>query len=177
MMLSERHSIRWRNFELPYPGGPQIEKLAQKGNPLRHPFKGGQVKGNLCNLSFSGLKTAVLYTLYGQNGAKKTPLNINEEERADIAASFQYTACFYLVEKILFAAQQMGARSIILGGGVSQNKYLRQFLESRVPLPVFWPPAGLSLDNGAMIAGLGLHRFLRDGPDSMNLEALTRIQL
>lgn len=164
-------------LELPYPGGPQIEKLAAKGNPLRYPFKGGHVKENPLNLSFSGLKTAVLYAVRGQNASKHSPSIIQEEDKADIAASFQQAACSYLAEKILFAVQQEAVKSLILGGGVTQNKTLRQCVEKKVTCPVFWPPPGLSLDNAAMIAGLGLHTFLQKGANKMDHEALTRIKL
>lgn len=164
-------------LDLPYPGGPEVERLAQKGDPLRYPFKGGHVKTNPLNLSFSGLKTAVLYAIRGQNGSKEAPTIIQEEDKADIAASFQYAVCSYLAEKILFAVQQSHYRSLILGGGVTQNRYLRQFLEKKIPCPLFWPPPGLSLDNAAMIAGLGYHIFLQNGPHQMDHEAQTRIKI
>jgi N6-L-threonylcarbamoyladenine synthase len=160
---------------LPYPGGPHIEKLAEKGDPCRHHFKGGHMKGRPFDFSFSGLKTAVLYLVKGQNADKASPLLIQEEEKADIAASFQHTAFSNLVEKIRLAAKHYQCRSIILGGGVSQNRYLRALLEKGADLPLFWPPPGLSLDNAAMIAGLGYHTFRLKGSDFMDLEALTRI--
>ena len=164
-----------RLLGLPYPGGPQIEKLAEKGNSQRFHFKCGQLKGRPLDFSFSGLKTAVLYLVKGQNASKKSPLTIHEEEKADIAASFQHSAFSNLVEKILLGAKHYQCRSIILGGGVSQNAYLRSLLEKEAHCPVLWPPKGLSLDNAAMIAGLGFHTFLEKGGDSMHLEALTRI--
>jgi N6-L-threonylcarbamoyladenine synthase len=165
-------------LELPYPGGPPIERLARRGDPLRYPFKGGKIKeGNPFDLSFSGLKTAVLYAVRGQNGTKHSPSIIGEEEKAHIAASFQHAACFYLAEKIAFAAQEYRSQSIILGGGVSQNRYLRQLIEKEVKAPLFWPPKDLCLDNAAMIAGLGYHTFRNKGSAAMDLEALTRIKL
>ncbi|MFC2049228.1 tRNA (adenosine(37)-N6)-threonylcarbamoyltransferase complex transferase subunit TsaD [Chlamydiota bacterium] len=165
-----------RLLELPYPGGPQIEKLARQGNPHRYPFKGGRMKNNPFDFSFSGLKTAVFYQVKGQNASKNAPLLITEEEKADVAASFQHGAFSYLVEKITLAAQQRGSRSILIGGGVSQNQYLRALLETHAPCPLFWPPPGLILDNAAMIAGLGLHTYQRQGRDSLQLEAITRTE-
>lgn len=162
-------------LQLPYPGGPQIEKLAHHGNPHRYPFKGGRTRNNPFDFSFSGLKTAVFYQVKGQNASKTSPLLINEEEKADTAASFQHGAFSYLVEKTLLAAQERQCRSILVGGGVSQNRYLRTMLESQAPCPVFWPPSGLSLDNAAMIAGLGLHTYQQFGSDTLQLEAMTRI--
>ena len=162
-------------LSLPYPGGPQIEKLAEKGDVHRYPFKGGQIKGRPFDFSFSGLKTAVLYLMKGQNASKYSTLLIKEEDKADIAASFQHTIFSSLIEKILLAAKHHQCRSILLGGGVSQNRYLRALLDIKAVCPVFWPPSGLSLDNAAMIAGLGFHTFLQKGTDSMELDALTRI--
>jgi N6-L-threonylcarbamoyladenine synthase len=162
-------------LQLPYPGGPQIEKLAQNGDPHRYRFKGGEIKGRPFDFSFSGIKTAILYLVKGQNAAKESPLLIQEDEKADIAASFQQSVFLNLVEKILLAAKQNQCSSIIVGGGVSQNRYLQMLLEQRVDCPLFWPAKGLCLDNGAMIAGLGFHTFLQKGGSCMDLEALTRI--
>jgi len=162
-------------LHLPYPGGPQIEKLAQQGDPHSYRFKCGQVKGRPFDLSYSGLKTAVLYTVKGQNASKEAPFLIHDHQKADIAAAFQYAAFSTLVEKIQLAAKHYRCHSIILGGGVSQNRYLRTLLEKTSDVPVFWPPSGLSLDNAAMIAGLGFHTFLQKGADTLDLEPLTRI--
>lgn len=160
---------------LPYPGGPEIEKLSRGANPLTYRFKSGQIKGRPFDFSFSGLKTAVLYAAKGQNGTSKTPLTIGEEQIKNLAASFQHCALTSIVEKSIAAAQLHRCRSIIIGGGVSQNRYLRILFESASPLPLYWPAPGLSLDNGAMIAALGYHTFRRKGPSDMNLEPLTRI--
>jgi N6-L-threonylcarbamoyladenine synthase len=165
-----------RLLQLPYPGGPQIEKLALQGDKERYPFKGGRTT-NPFDFSFSGLKTAVFYQVKGQNATKEAPLIITEAEKADIAASFQETAFSYLVEKTSFAAQQRQSRSILVGGGVSQNQYLRALLAAKAPCPLFWPPPGLSLDNAAMIAGLGWRTYQRCGGDTLELEPLTRIPL
>jgi N6-L-threonylcarbamoyladenine synthase len=162
---------------LPYPGGPHVERLARQGDPQKYPFKKGQIKEKPFDFSFSGLKTAVLYTLKGQNATKETPCMISEEEKAHIAASFQHVAFSSLAEKIFLAAEKYSCNSIVLGGGVSQNGYLRQLLQKQSPYPVFWPQPDLCLDNAAMIAGLGYHTFLRKGGDTMELEAQTRIPL
>ena len=99
----------------------------------------------------------------GQNATKNSPLLISNEEKKDVAASFQQAAFTDLVDKIGRAADTYGCKSLLVGGGVSQNRYLRALLEERASLPVFWPPQGLSLDNGAMIAGLGYHIFQQQG--------------
>lgn len=141
----------------PYPGGPHIETLAQRGDPDRYPFKGGQVKGRPLDFSFSGLKTNVLYTVKG-GGDRSAPLVISEEDKKDIAASFQKAALKDVVKKALKGAQSFDCQAIYCGGGVTQSTYLRSLFKE-APYPVFYPPRGLCADNGAMIAGLGYHLY------------------
>lgn len=160
---------------LSYPGGPAIEALALEGDPSRYTFKPGRVKENRWNFSFSGLKTNVLYTVKGQNQDKKAASIVAEAEKPHIAAAFQETALNDIVNKALLAAETFECKAIYLGGGVSNNGRLRQ-LFTRSHVPVFWPAKGLSLDNGAMIAGLGYHVFKRQGHgDALDLEPMTRI--
>lgn len=164
---------------LPYPGGPAIEALAKLGDPSRYPFKAGKVKGRPWDFSFSGLKTNVLYSVKGPNSDKGMPLLISDEEKPHIAASFQEAALGDIVGKTVKASREFPCRALFLGGGVSNNKRLRQiFDEKNLDIPVIWPPSGLSLDNGAMIAGLGYHVFRRNGKgDPLDLEPMTRIPL
>ncbi len=164
-----------RLLELPYPGGPQIEQLAKQGDPNRYPFKVGRIKGRPFDFSFSGLKTAVLYTVKGQNRDKNSPLMISEQDKCDVAASFQQAAFASLTEKILLASQKYQPHAIVLGGGVSNNQTLRAHLKQQTNCPLFWPANGLSLDNGAMIAGLGYHLFRAKGADTLDINAVTRI--
>lgn len=161
---------------LPYPGGPQIEKLAEHGDPHKYPFKGGRIKNNPLGFSFSGLKTAVLYTLKGQNNNLRSSIP-SYQEKCDIAASFQSAVFEDLIKKTLLAAEQYGLSEVVFGGGVTNNRYLRSLFAKMAPsLKLHWPTFELSLDNAAMIAGLGYHRYLRKGSgDSLELEALTRI--
>lgn len=163
---------------LPYPGGPQIERLAQKGDPYRYPFKAGQVKGKPFDFSFSGLKTAVLYTLRGQSFQESPLKALTEKDQCDIAASFQRAALEDVVKKTLKAAEHFNIKTIILGGGVTNNQSLRQFFsrDCQSEHHLIWPSFGLSLDNAAMIAGLGYFRYQIQGKgDPMDLEPLTRI--
>jgi N6-L-threonylcarbamoyladenine synthase len=150
---------------LPYPGGPQIEALAEKGNPLRYPLKAGTIKGRPFDFSFSGLKTGVLYAY------KET------SDKSDLAASFQHTAFNDILKKTLAAAENFPCNAFIFGGGVTNNKALRKlFAEKASSYRQLWPVLGLSLDNAAMIAGLGYHKYLQKGEgDSLALEALTSI--
>ena len=159
-------------LSLPYPGGPALETLALQGNPTRFPFRPGQVKGHPWDFSFSGLKTSVLYAVKGARASKHAPLLISEEEKADVAASFQETALSDVVHKALQAAEAFDCRALFCGGGVCQNKRLKAlFAENNGRnLPIFFPPPGLVTDNGAMIAGLGYHLFCTRGGDALDAE-------
>ncbi len=163
---------------LPYPGGPEIEKLAHLGDPRRYPFKAGVVKGKPWNFSFSGLKTNVLYTVKGQDCDKKAPNRITDQDKPHIAASFQEAALKDIATKALDAAVEFDCKMIFLGGGVTHNQRLRELFHSS-KIPIHWPLPGLSLDNAAMIAGLGYHHFLQKNcrGDSLDLEPLPRIPL
>lgn len=163
-------------LELPYPGGPHIEELAKSGNPYRFPFRAGRIKERPYDFSFSGLKTAVLYALRGQNAHVPTPPVFTEHDKADLAASFQHAAFDDVIEKTVRAAREHGCSTVLFGGGVTNSKTLRAQFAVRAPdLQLLWPTVGLSLDNAAMIAGLGYHRMKIDGPSTMDLEPATRI--
>ncbi|MES2121926.1 MAG: tRNA (adenosine(37)-N6)-threonylcarbamoyltransferase complex transferase subunit TsaD [Chlamydiota bacterium] len=164
---------------LPYPGGPVIEALAKRGDPKKFPFRPGKIKGHPQDFSFSGLKTNVLYTLKGPNASKDAPLIISEEDKAHIAAAFQETALTDVVDKAIAASIQNGCAAIYCGGGVSNNMRLRElFVEKGCPVPVFYPAPRLSLDNAAMIAGLGYQMYIRRGTgDPLSLDPMIRIPL
>jgi len=166
-----------RQLGLNYPGGPKIEALAKDGDPKRFGFKAGKSKEHPLNFSFSGLKTAVLYTLQGQNKLSTMPLPLTKQNMCDIAASFQHAAFTDVVEKVMSAAEQYHCKTLVFGGGVTNNLELRRMIQEKAPqLRILWPSLGLSLDNAAMIAGLGYHNFIRKGKgDPLNLEAATRI--
>jgi len=166
-----------KQLGLHYPGGPQIEALAHKGDKHRFPFKPGKVKEKPFHFSFSGLKTAVLYTINGQNSQMVEPLPLTEQNMQDISASFQHAALTDVVDKVIVAAKKYHCKTLVFGGGVTNNQELRKLVAEKAPsLQALWPPFGLSLDNAAMIAGLGYHCFLKKGcGDSLELNALTRI--
>lgn len=154
---------------LPYPAGPDLELLAKKGDPSRYTFKAGRVKKNPWNFSFSGLKTNVLYTIKGQDGTRSSPSICPADEAPHIAAAFQEAALGVIAEKTILAAQTFGCKAIYFGGGVSNNQRLRDLLIHQQP--VFFPPPRLTGDNGAMIAGLGTHLFLKTKrSDPLDLE-------
>lgn len=138
-----------RLLGLPYPGGPNLEKLAVSGNPSA--FLLPEAKVNPYDFSFSGLKTAVLRL------TQKLPENYN---RADLAASFQENVTNTLVKKILNAAKEKNAQKIVIAGGVSANKTLRKKMLKKSNIPVHMPELKYCTDNAAMIASAGY--FLKD---------------
>ena len=164
-------------LNLPYPGGPHVETLALSGNPDRFLLKSGKVKKNPLDFSFSGLKTSVLYALKGQNG--KDCKNFSNQDKADLAASFQKTAFQDLIDKAKLAFQIFPYQSIFLGGGVCNNLTLRKFFTNAFPnTPLYFPSFEMTLDNAAMIAGLGAQKFLRSSTQKfLQLEPLTRIPI
>lgn len=160
---------------LGYPGGPQVEQLAKEGSSSRFHLSPGRVKGSPLAFSFSGLKTAVLYAAREASSSEEPSLS--DQDRADLAAAFQEVALADIVRKTMLACQQVGARSLILGGGVTANQALRALLlEAAGDLPVFWPGPGLSTDNAAMIAGLGYHLYQKQQRSSpFDLEAFPQM--
>ena len=160
---------------LPYPGGPVIESLAKKGDPHTFPLKPGKVKTHPLHFSFSGLKTAVLYALKGQNA--ESAIVLTEKIKCDMAASFQRAAFQDILEKTKAAAKSKNLTRILFGGGVTNSLTLRKlFAEEAAEFDQFFPTQDLSLDNAAMIAGLGYHTYQRKGSgDSLDLDPLTRI--
>ena len=144
-----------RLLELPYPGGPSIQKSAMEGNPRAFNFPKARLS-EPWNFSFSGLKTAVLRTVEEFKSAKK-PL-----PTADIAASFQAAVVGALYEKTIAAAREFGVREIIVAGGVSANKALREAFRSQTDYRVHIPHISLCTDNAAMIAGAGYRHFIAD---------------
>ncbi len=144
---------------LPYPGGPEIEKAAREGNPEAFAFPRSMLADPHLDFSFSGLKTAVLYTLQRLPGKVPVP---------DIAASFQQTVIDILVGKTMRAARQSGHRVIGISGGVSLNLPLRLAFEragEKHGYEIVTAPPRFCADNAAMIAFAALLRHL-DGRSS-----------
>ncbi len=147
-----------RILGLPYPGGPQIEKLATTGNPLAFAFPVARLKGAPFDFSFSGLKTAVLYQarkLLGNEPASSNEPARLQQIKADIAASFQHALIAAILETTARAHEQFPAAAVALAGGVACNKTLRQALlnlGTTRGFQVFYPPPIYCTDNAAMIA-------------------------
>jgi len=136
---------------LGYPGGPEIEKMAQHGDPKKFQFPQPMLYSDDYDFSFSGLKTSVLYTVQDLE-------KITEVIQADICASFQHAATEVLVKKISKALTDTGREGIVLAGGVAANKLLREkisTLQESFNINVLYPPIAHCTDNAAMIAYLG----------------------
>ena len=138
-------------LDLPYPGGPHIEKLALNGNPHAYDFPRPMMHSDNLDLSFSGLKTSVLYTV-------RDIENMTDEIKADMAASFQQAVIDVLTRKIKKAVEVSGRSDVIIAGGVAANKALRSAikdLENLLGIRVFYPSLKYCGDNAAMIAFVG----------------------
>jgi len=141
-----------RLLELGYPGGPRISKLAADGDAAAYALPRPMAKADNFDFSYSGLKTAVLYLIRDLGGV------LSERQKADIAASFQEAAVDVLIGKTRRAAQEHPVRSLLLSGGVSANRLLRERLTalgSKLQLPVYVPDLAYTGDNAAMIAVAG----------------------
>jgi N6-L-threonylcarbamoyladenine synthase len=154
-----------RLLDLGYPGGPEIERVAEKGDPSAFELPRAWLK-NSYNFSFSGLKTAVLYLVRGYGadpgpGARRASAN-GGLPVTDVAASFQAAVVDVLVEKTRAAAQEFDVRQVLLAGGVASNRVLRQQMKDRIGVPVLCPSAELCTDNAACVAAVGWFR-LQDG--------------
>jgi N6-L-threonylcarbamoyladenine synthase len=162
---------------LGYPGGPVLDKLAEKGDPRAVQFPRTLLGRDSLDFSFSGLKTAVLYHVRGVPGRGESvksggPAVLGEQQVANIAASFQAACVDVIVKKLGRAIEQTGAKSVIVGGGVSANRGLREAL-TRLPVPAFVPPMKYCTDNAAMSAGLA-HVYFNEGRfNALDLDAVT----
>jgi len=139
---------------LGFPGGPALEREASIGNPTAYNFPRSFLHDDRIEFSFSGLKTAVLYTIHGK-GVSKGPTPQPGPLRSDVAASFQQAVIDVLVAKSHLAIRQTGLRRLAVGGGVTANKKLRSALEemtTRYGIELFIPPMNLCTDNAAMAA-------------------------
>jgi N6-L-threonylcarbamoyladenine synthase len=154
-----------RLLNLPYPGGPSIQKAASEGDKQSFAFPRARLDGTW-NFSFSGLKTAVLRLV------RKFEENNEQVPVADIAASFQEAVVDALISKTMKAAREYKAREILVAGGVSANGALREAFKAQTEFPVNIPPLSLCTDNAAMIAAAGYFRFINHHIDSLGIDVL-----
>ncbi len=154
-----------RLIGLAYPGGPSIQKASDGGEPRRFAFPRAWLEDSW-SFSFSGLKTAVLREVRRmQDQGQSLPVS-------DLAASFQAAVVDVLVGKTVRAAQKLGASEILVVGGVSANRALREAIQAQAPCPVHIPPIVLCTDNAAMIASAGYYRFISDQRDGLDMDVL-----
>jgi N6-L-threonylcarbamoyladenine synthase len=162
-----------RTLNLPYPGGPHIDKLAQEGEPTID-LPRAWLEPESFDFSFSGLKSAVINTVHN---AEQRGQVIKPE---DLAASFQASVVDVLVEKIYRAAVQYDVKQVLLAGGVAANKGLRQQLETRFngsKFDLVIPPLHLCTDNAAMIAAAGSVAYQKGTRANMALNGVPGLDL
>ena len=153
-----------RMLDLPYPGGPEISKLAEASRKDKQIVKDEKIKlprpmihSNDFDFSFSGLKTAVLYLI---RDMKK----IDDNKKKQIAREFEDASIEVLTSKTIKAMKKYSADTLIVGGGVSANMHLRRELESKIKnekFQVYFPTKELSTDNAIMIGLVGIYKFLK----------------
>jgi len=164
-------------LRLPYPGGPSIEQAAEKGNPKAIKFPRSMLGRDSLDFSFSGIKTAVLYHCRGQDMKGEDKVDkMSEQEISDIAASFQAAVIDVLVKKTKRAVEKIGAKTVLLGGGVAANTHLRtaiqQLCESYNPAKkLLVSPKQYCTDNAVMVASLGYHKYKEGFFADLTLEA------
>ena len=168
-----------RLLNLPYPGGPNIERTARNGNAIAYDFPRALRNNKGYDFSFSGLKTAVMreVTVQPSSGPRKRGAEKKSQLRsnisvADVAASFQAALVDALVEKTARAAREHDVSEILIAGGVSANGVLRQQLRAEADLPVRYPPLNLCTDNGAMIAAAAHYRYQEGLRSSLGFEVV-----
>jgi N6-L-threonylcarbamoyladenine synthase len=174
-----------------YPGGPIIDQLAPHGDASAVKFTLARMKGNTLDFSFSGLKTAVLRWVEARDLTAEIELrrklqnpDIEDWLRATPAAtlgllaSFQKTVIEELLRRAKVAVEQIGANSLIIGGGVACNAGLRSAARNtNLPCPVYFPSPGLSTDNAAMIAAAAFPKFHAGKSDDFTLRAQANLAL
>ena len=161
---------------LPYPGGPNIAKLAESGNAHAYDLPRPMLHKGL-DFSFSGMKTAVHNLIKDTPGAEAVGDNSNPQVRADIAASFQHAVVDTLVKKCIKALKQAGMSRLVIAGGVSANTYLRERLTgelAKISATVHYAPPALCTDNGAMIAYAGYERLVAGQADDLSVSCVPR---
>ncbi len=155
-----------RLLNLPYPGGPEISKIAELGTPNKVKLPRPMLHSGDYNFSFSGLKTAVRYMIEKID-------NITEETKNDIARDFEDSCIEVLVKKTLKACLEFGAETIVIGGGVTANKKLKSTLKEeseKAGISLLVPDRGLSTDNALMIA-ICAHIHRRESAPLQNIKA------
>lgn len=160
---------------LPQPGGPSVERAAREGDPRRFTFPRPLLDRPGCDLSFSGLKTALMRA---RDAVVAEKGGLTESDRNDLCAGFQTAIAAVLVEKSRRAlAQSPGVTGFAVAGGVAANMAIRAGIETvsaEFGVPFLAPPLALCTDNAAMIAWAGIERFRAGGRDGLDLSGRPR---
>ena len=166
-----------RVLGLPYPGGPNLEKVAREGDPKKYRFHSAFNEGEGFDFSFSGIKTAVVNRLHNAEQAGETI------ERADLAASFQRTIVDILAEKSVRAAKSqegLAGERLALAGGVSANRALREAMEKRAAkagIAFYCPAFAYCTDNAAMVGSAAYGKLMLGETDSLSLNAIPYLSI
>lgn len=145
-----------RMLQLPYPGGPKVSALATRGNPEAYAFPRPMMNSRDLDFSFSGLKTSVLYKL------REISEGMDEQVRADIAASFEAAVIDSLARKLVIALEAGDYQSVLLSGGVAANKNLQVRIQAEAAkynVSLYTAPQALCGDNATMIGQAGLYAY------------------
>ena len=162
-------------LNLPYPGGPLIDKYAKEGNASRFSFAKPKVPD--FDYSFSGLKTSILY--FVRDEAAKNE-NFVSKNLHDLCASIQKTVCDILVDKLIKAAEKHNIKEIAIAGGVSANSGLRNRLKeisAEKNWNLYIPDFEFCTDNAAMIAVVGYYKFLKKDFSGLDVTPLSRFPI
>ena len=163
-----------RVLGLPYPGGRPIEQLSQGGDDSKYVFPIGHVDGNPYDMSFSGLKTAVINLVH--NAEQKG----EDLDRASLAASFTKAVSDSLVPRTMMVARELGYEKIVVAGGVAANKRIRAdfaLAAEKDGRKLYIPPLKLCGDNGAMIGAQGYYEFLAGTRAGSDLNAYATMEI
>lgn len=163
-----------RAMGMPYPGGVALDREAENGDPHAYALPRPHVEGSRYDFSFSGLKTAVLNLLHNAEQKGETL------PRADVCASFRRAVVDMLSENFLQAAEDLGETTLVLAGGVSANRGLRDRMTAACAekgYKLYCPPLSLCGDNGAMVAAQGYYEFCAGHTAGMDLNAVASLPI
>ena len=157
-----------RSMGIPYPGGVELDKIAENGNPKAYPFPKPNIQGSVFDFSFSGLKTAVINQIHNINQKGE------EVPKEDIAASLRYAVVSQLTSTLEKAIKETGYKRIAIAGGVSANSLLRkeaEKLSKKLSCSLYMPKLTYCGDNAAMIAAQGYFEYLSGNISDLSLNA------
>ena len=166
-----------RAIGLGYPGGPKVEKAAQKGNPEAFAFPRARIDENPYDFSFSGVKSAVLNTI---NSCRMKGMELDEAFQADVAASFQAAVIDSLRERVLMALEEFQIHRFAMAGGVASNQALRGALKEACEqkgAAFYCPSPVYCTDNAAMIAVAGYYEYMNGNTAGLDLNAVPGLRM